>query len=71
MIDDKRDNTSAQYLSIQTFLDGKTITLTNVYNPHDREVLPKNPACMVHSDTVLLCENIIGRHPLLTLREAP
>lgn len=65
VIDDNRDNTCVEYLSIKIFLDGKSITIINVYNPHDSEVVPKPPDCMIHSDTVLLCGDFNARHPLL------
>jgi len=65
VIDDNRDNASAEYLGVKIFLDGRTITIINVYNPHDSEVVPKPPDSMIHNATVLLCGDFNARHPLL------
>lgn len=48
VIGDKRDNTSAEYLGVEIFPDRKTITIINVYNPHDSEPVPKTHDSMIH-----------------------
>ena len=65
VIEDQCDNICVEYLIIKVFLDGRTITIINVYNPHDSEVVPKPPHNIIHSDTILLCGDFNARHPLL------
>lgn len=43
LIDNKTDNTCGGYLGVEIFLDSKIITIINVYNPHNSDVVPKSP----------------------------
>ena len=65
VIKEKRDTTSVEYLSVEVYLDGRTITIINVYNPQDTGEVPKPPDSLICSDTVLVCGDFNARHPLL------